>query len=221
MFTILWSIALLILFFACIIAYWIILHNRLQRLQLRHEHFFQQLNVQLQRRRDLIPRLLNNPEAKQVTTNKKRPSRFAQKLLQAHRKANTAAWKTSAPQNERISGMQIAENELMLSLIEFVEHSPPAIQISSPMNNTSTSNLNRQNFITEELISTENRVAFAQHAYNDAIMQYNDKLHSIPTHWIANYYDFEVAEHIQGSSSKEYNKLKQRQSTWQKCLDAN
>jgi LemA protein len=57
--------------------------------------------------------------------------------------------------------------------------------------------------LTEELTSTENRIAFARQAYNDGVMQYNTSLEQFPGSIIAAVFAFKAAEQLQSTESPE------------------
>jgi LemA protein len=60
--------------------------------------------------------------------------------------------------------------------------------------------------LTEELTSTENRIAFSRQAYNDGVMQYNTSLEQFPVSIIANMFAFKAAELLQATESAEERK---------------
>ncbi|HRK57025.1 MAG TPA: LemA family protein, partial [Burkholderiaceae bacterium] len=60
--------------------------------------------------------------------------------------------------------------------------------------------------LTEELTSTENRVAFARQAFNDAVMLYNTSREQFPTNLIASAFSFKLAELLQATESAEEKK---------------
>jgi LemA protein len=51
--------------------------------------------------------------------------------------------------------------------------------------------------IQEELTSTENKVAFARQAFNDAVMTYNNACQNVPSNFVANTFGFDEAEHLE------------------------
>jgi LemA protein len=60
--------------------------------------------------------------------------------------------------------------------------------------------------LTEELTSTENRIAFARQAYNDGVMQYNTSLEQFPSSIVAGMFAFRPAELLQATESPEERK---------------
>ena len=60
--------------------------------------------------------------------------------------------------------------------------------------------------LSEELTSTENKVAFARQAFNDAVMSYNTKVESFPDNVVAGMFQFKAAELLQASESAEERK---------------
>jgi LemA protein len=60
--------------------------------------------------------------------------------------------------------------------------------------------------LTEELTSTENRIAFSRQAYNDGVMQYNTSIEQFPVSVIANMFTFRQAELLQSTEAPEERK---------------
>lgn len=61
--------------------------------------------------------------------------------------------------------------------------------------------------LTEDLSSTENRIAFARQAYNDGVMEYNTELEQFPGLMVANMFAFKTAELLQSTESPDERKV--------------
>lgn len=167
------------------------IYNRLVSLRQRNLNAFSQIDVQLKRRHDLIPNLV---EAVKGYMSHERQT------LEAVTSARTAAVSavTAASANPRdamaIQSAANAENSLLAALGQLrvvIENYP---QLKADQNS-------RQ--LMEELASTENRVAFARQAYNDSVMTYNTARQSFPANALAPMFGFQDAALFQIEDSRE------------------
>jgi LemA protein len=148
--------------------YAIAIYNRLVLLRNRFRNAFSQIEVQLRRRHDLIPNLVET--ARRYLTHER-------ETLSAVVEARNAAVKGlelmhADPGNARaVQALGQAESGLAGALGRFsmVVEAYPELKADQNM---------RQ--LSEELTSTENRVAFARQAFNDAVMEYNIYRQSFP-----------------------------------------
>ena len=144
------------------------IYNRLVALRNLFKNAFAQIDVQLQRRHDLIPNLVESAKA-----YLKHESQTLQNVIAARNQAVAARGVAAAnpADGAAIQGLLGAEGVLtgaMGRLFAVMEAYP---------------NLKADQTIArlmEELSSTENRVAFARQAYNDAVMQYNTARETFP-----------------------------------------
>lgn len=141
---------------------------------------FSQIDVQLQRRRDLIPNLVEATRAymshEKDTLERVIAARDA--AVQAQR--NLAASGTyQSP--ELVEKLGLAEQRLSNSLAQFtaVMEQYPELKADSVVKE-----------LMEELGSTENRVGFARQAYNDQVMFYNNGCEMFPSNFIAGAFSF-------------------------------
>ncbi len=157
-------------------------YNRLVRLRNRFKNAFAQIDVQLKRRYDLIPNLV---EAAKGYLKHERET------LEAVIRARNAAVSASAqaaqnpgdPESvRRLSGAETALTGVLGRLFALAEAYPDL-----KANQTIAT-------LMEELTSTENKIAFARQAYNDAVMTYNTARESFPTNLIAGMFHFGPAE---------------------------
>ena len=153
----------------------ILSYNGLVRLRNRIDNAWSQIDVQLKRRYDLIPNLVETVKGyaaheRQVFEN----------VTQA--RANAINAQGPAQQAE-------AENVLSgaLKSLFAVAEAYPELKAN-------------QNFLSlqEELTSTEDRVAYARQFYNDSVLSYNNKLQTFPRNVIAGMFNFEKREYFEG-----------------------
>jgi LemA protein len=162
---------------------WIVsAYNRLVALRNRYKNGFAQIDVQLKRRYDLIPNLVET--AKGYIKHE----RGTLEAVIAARNAASAA-NMRAAQNpgdatamKELSGAETALAGTLGRLFALSEAYPDL-----KANTTMLS-------LMEELTSTENKVAFARQAYNDSVMSYNTQRETFPTNMIAGPFNFGPAE---------------------------
>lgn len=155
-----------------IIVYIIAVYNRLIALKNRFKNGFAQIDVQLQRRHDLIPNL--------VETAKAYMSHEKDTLTQVIEARNQAvsAKKAAAEHPDdggAVSNLGKAESLLSGSLANFfaLSENYPDLKANDTMAQ-----------LMEELSSTENRIGFARQAFNDAVMNYNTYREQFPQNFI-------------------------------------
>ena len=175
-----------LIFFVALIAILIIVvvtgYNDLVKFRNRYKNGYSQIDVQLQRRYDLIPNLVETAKGYM---------KHERETLEAVIKARSSAINASsrALQNpgepEAMQELGNAEGVLTraLSRLMVVSESYPDLKADRAMSQ-----------VMEELSSTENRIAFARQAFNDAVTLYNIKRESFPSNLIANNFNFTVAQ---------------------------
>jgi LemA protein len=176
---------ILLALLALLVVWGISIYNRLVNLRNQVGNGFSQIDVQLTRRHDLIPNLV---EAVKGYMKHERDTLEA--VIQA-RNAAAASLKTAAANpgdGNAITALAGAEAALgsALGRLLAVAEAYPALKASDNM---------RQ--FQEELTSTENRVAFARQAYNDAVMGYNNARENFPNVLIANGFGFDAAQFLE------------------------
>jgi LemA protein len=144
-------------------------YNGLVRARIAVKNAWAQIDVQLKRRWDLIPNLIETVKGYRD---------FERSTLEAVTKARTAAQgAANAPVGERSK----VEGELSAALgrLMVVVERYPDLKAN-------------QNFLAlqEELTSTENRISFSRQAYNDSVLQYNNKTQQFPSNIVANMFNF-------------------------------
>lgn len=156
-------------------------YNNLVTLRNRYKNAFSQIDVQLKRRYDLIPNLV---EA--VKGYMKHEQETLEKVVQARSMAAGAASQVAAdPSNpDAMKKLNHAEGQLSgaLSRLMVVVEQYPDLKANQNMLN-----------LQEELTSTENKVSFARQAYNDAVMIFNNAREIFPSSVIAGMFNFAAA----------------------------
>ena len=162
--------SLILLIFVAVVVLWMVAaFNGLISLKNQTLNAFKQIDVQLKRRHDLIPNLVNAVKGAMD---------FERSTLEAVIQARNQAVKISAGAAGPEAMKQIGQAENALSgalsrLMVVVEQYP---QLKA------TGNIGQ---LQEELSSTENRIAFARQLYNDTATQYNTKQQQFPTTLVA------------------------------------
>lgn len=162
---------------AVVVVFWFVgLYNGLVRLKNIGKEAWAQIDVQLKRRHDLIPNLVETAKGYM-----KHEQETLEKVIQAR----NAAVKISADEGKGPAAVAAAEGMLSGMLRQFF-----ALAEAYPDLKANTNMLQVQ----EELTSTENRIAFARQHYNDSVRRYNTKLEQIPTNIVKNFGDFPAME---------------------------
>ena len=182
----------IILIILVVIVFWLIqIYNNLVNLRNRVRNGFSQIDVQLTRRYDLIPNLI---EAVKGYMGHERGTLEA--VINARNSAVAGLKQAAAdPADPKaIKALAAAENTLggTLGRLFALTESYPDLK----------ANQNMMQF-QEELASTENKVAFARQAFNDAVMSYNNACQNFPSNVVANNFGFKLAEFLEiGEESK-------------------
>ena len=165
-----------------LILYLIAIFNKLVSLRNRFKNAFAQIDVQLQRRHELIPNLVET--AKGYMAHEKETLTA---VIEARNQAVNATQSAAAhPDNANaIKDLMAAETVLTgtLGKLFALSENYPDIKANQTMQQ-----------LMEELSSTENKVSFARQAFNDAVMTYNTYREQFPNMLIANPGGFKPAE---------------------------
>jgi len=160
-------------------------YNSLVQAENRYENAYAQIDVQLKRRHDLIPNLVET--AKGYLDHEKDT---LTQVTQARNQAQSARQKAAAAPGDpsAMQELNAAEGLLAGSLgrLMVVAEDYPELKANETMNQ-----------VMEELRSTENKISFARQAFNDAVTTYNTKRESFPTVLIANTFNYNEAELFQ------------------------
>jgi LemA protein len=166
-------------------------YNRLVTLRNRWMNAYAQIDVQLKRRYDLIPNLVETVKGYMAHERQTLEAVIAARNVAAEANARAAADPRSAA---AVAQAASAENALTGVLGQFM-----ALREAYPDLKANQNALR----LMEELSSTENRVAFARQAYNDAVMLYNTARQSFPTNFIAGTFGFGEAALFQIDDDRE------------------
>ena len=164
-----------------LIFYLISIYNKLVSLKNRVDNGWAQIDVQLQRRYDLIPNLVETANGYM-----KHEKETLKMVIDARNAANEAAKTASGDPSDQnaIKGLQESEQKLQGAMMNF-----QALAEGYPDLKANTNMLALQ----EELATTENKVGFSRQAFNDAVMQYNTGIEMFPNSLIANQFKFTQA----------------------------
>jgi LemA protein len=168
---------------AAIIAAMVVgIYNKLVTMRNRYKNAYAQIDVQLKRRYDLIPNLVETAKGYMAhergtleAVTEARNIAYAASKAAAANPGDAAAMK----------GLTSAESGLggTLSRLMMVSEQYPDLKANQNMMQ-----------LTEELTSTENKISFARQAYNDTVMVYNTDREVFPSNLIAGMFNFTPAE---------------------------
>lgn len=165
-----------------LVAWAVSIYNRLVKSRNRYKNAYAQIDVQLKRRYDLIPNLVET--AKGYMAHEKET---LQAVIEARNQAAAAAKAAAAAPGAAQAMMGLAGAEGLLAgalgkLMVSVE-AYPDLKADRTMAH-----------LMEELTSTENRVAFARQAFNDMVTAYNDAVETFPGSVFAGMFGFQQAQ---------------------------
>jgi len=158
------------------------IYNKLVTMRNRYKNAYAQIDVQLKRRYDLIPNLVETAkgyikherETLEAVTAARNTAYAASKAAAAN-PGDATAMKSLATAETGLGGT--------LSRLMMVSESYPDLKANQNMMQ-----------LTEELTSTENKISFARQAYNDTVMTYNTDREVFPSNLIAGMFNFGPAE---------------------------
>jgi LemA protein len=162
---------------------WLVgIYNRLVSLRNRFKNAFSQIDVQLKRRYDLIPNLVET-----VKGYMKHERETLEAVIAARNQARLVEQQAAANPGDPTAMRELmaAEQALTGSLGKMFALSEAYPDLKASVN---------MQQLQEELSSTENRVGFSRQAYNDGVMQYNTYRESFPQNQIAGPFGFKLAE---------------------------
>ena len=184
-----WIITLVVI---AAIVFWVVgAYNRLVSLRNKFKNAFAQIDVQLKRRYDLIPNLVETAKAYM-----KHERETLENVIRARNSAVSANTAAAADPGspQAIQGLVVAEGALSgaLSKLFALAEAYPDLKANQNMMQ-----------LTEELTGTENKISFARQAFNDSVMSYNTAVQQFPTNIIAGAFTFTAAELLQSTESEE------------------
>ncbi|HZR70999.1 MAG TPA: LemA family protein [Burkholderiales bacterium] len=179
---------------AALAAWLIAIYNRLVGLRNRFKNAYSQIDVQLKRRHDLIPNLVET--AKTYMAHERQT---LEAVTAARNSAAGAAQRAAAnpADPDAIRAVQAAETGLSgaLGRLFALSESYPELKANQTMMQ-----------LSEELTSTENRIAFARQAYNDSVMEYNTGTETFPNNFVKGFGSFPPATLLEATESPEEKK---------------
>ncbi|HHY84230.1 MAG TPA: LemA family protein [Verrucomicrobia bacterium] len=157
-------------------------YNRLVALRNRYKNAYSQIDVQLKRRYDLIPNLVETAKG-----YLKHERGTLEAVITARNAASSASARAVANPGDPAAMRELSSAETALtgtlSRLFALSEAYPDLKANTTMMR-----------LMEELTSTENKVAFARQAYNDSVMTYNTQREVFPSNIIAGVFNFGPAE---------------------------
>ncbi|GIJ22659.1 LemA family protein [Micromonospora lutea] len=168
----------LVLIVVAVLAFGVSIYNGLVRARNAYRNAFAQIDVQLVRRHDLIPNLVETAKGYLKHERETLEAVINARNAAVNAQATAAATPGDPAAMQQLSG---AENALSATLGRLFALSEAYPDLKANQNMMQ---------LSEELTSTENRVAFARQAYNDAVMAYNNKREVFPSSVLAGMFSF-------------------------------
>jgi LemA protein len=169
-------------------------YNGLVRLRNFYKNAFAQIDVQLKRRHDLIPNLVET--AKGYMQHERET---LEAVIAARNSAESARGKASTEDSGSLQNLMVAEQGLggALGRLFALSEAYPDLKANQNMLQ-----------LTEELTTTENRVSFARQGYNDSVTTYNNKREMFPSNIIAGMFNFGPASLFEVTDEAERDAVK-------------
>jgi LemA protein len=176
------ALVVLVLIAVIIVAFVVGIYNKLVTMRNRYKNAYAQIDVQLKRRYDLIPNLVETAKGYMAHERNTLEAVIAARNV-AYAASNSAA--SNPGDATAMKSLVSAESGLggALSRLMVVSEQYPDLKANQNMMQ-----------LTEELTSTENKISFARQAYNDSVMVYNTDREVFPSNLIANTFNFTPAE---------------------------
>ncbi len=171
-------------------------YNGLVRGRNGYRNAFAQIDVQLKRRHDLIPNLVETAKGYM-----KHERETLEAVIAARQGAESARTNAAANPGDPAAMKQLAQAEGglggTLGRLFALSEAYPDLKANQNMMQ-----------LSEELTSTENRISFARQAFNDAVLKYNNMRETFPTNIIAGMFNFVVAESFEITNEAEREAVK-------------
>jgi LemA protein len=181
-----------------ILLLWVVaLYNGLVGARNRYKNAFAQIDVQLKRRHDLIPNLVETAKGYMQHERGTLEAVIAARNAASSARSQAAANPADAAAMEKLNSAESGLGQVMTRFMMLQEAYPDLKANANMMQ------------LTEELTSTENRISFARQAYNDAVMDYNNRREMFPSSIIAGMFNFTEAKmfEIQNEAEREAPKV--------------
>lgn len=183
---------LILLAILLVAVFWgVAIYNGLVTARNAFKNAFAQIDVQLQRRFDLIPNLV---EVAKTYMSHERETLEAVIAARSAAQSGLAAAKANPGDAEAMAQLAAAQGQLNAGLgrLMMVAEAYPDLKANQTMMQ-----------LTEELTSTENKVAFARQAFNDAVMAYNNRREVFPSSILAGMFNFDAATLLEIPAEKQ------------------
>jgi len=165
-----------------VVLFAITIYNRLVTSRNRYKNAFAQIDVQLTRRHDLIPNLVETAKGYM-----KHERETLEAVINARNTAVAGLKEAAADPSDPEAMKRLAQAEQGLSgalgRLFALSEAYPDLKANENMMQ-----------LSEELTTTENKVAFSRQAYNDSVMEYNTLRESFPNNFFAGWFNFRAAE---------------------------
>jgi LemA protein len=190
-----WITIIVLVVVAVLIAFWLMgMYNGLVKSRNRYKNAFSQIDVQLKRRYDLIPNLVETAKSYM-----KHESETLEAVIRARNSANDARKSVSPDDSVSMGALAAAETSLGSSMGSFIGLSESYPDLKSNQNMMQ---------LTEELTTTENKVGFSRQSYNDSVTMYNNKCETFPSSIFAGMFNFNQAVLFEVADDKERESVK-------------
>ena len=172
----------LLLIFIGVIVFGVGLYNRLVAGRNQYKNAFAQIDVQLTRRHDLIPNLVETAKAYMAHEKDTLEGVIAARNSAVTGLNNAKVDPTNPDAMKQLGSAEQGLSGALGRLFALAESYPDLKANENMMQ------------LSEELTSTENKVAFARQAFNDAVMMYNNMIEQFPSNMLAGWFQFKSAE---------------------------
>jgi len=171
----------LVLIVVVVVIWFFALYNGLVRARNAFRNAFAQIDVQLTRRHDLIPNLVETAKGYMKHERETLEAVTAARTNAVSAQAAAVAAPGDPTAMQQLGGAENMLTQTLGRLFALAEAYPDLKANQNMMQ------------LSEELTSTENRVAFARQAYNDSVMAYNNKRETVPSNIVAGMFSFTPA----------------------------
>lgn len=179
------TLIVVLVIIAIIVVYFIAIYNALVKARNGYKNNFAQIDVQLTRRHDLIPNLVET--AKGYLQHERGT---LEAVTQARNAAMSGLSNAKAKPGDAAAMQELGRSENMLTQtlghLFALQEAYPDLKANQNMMQ-----------LSEELTSTENRIAFARQAYNDSVMTYNNQRETFPASLVSGSFGFQQAEPLE------------------------